>query len=93
MDRTAELLERIQRGDRRSFEELVRAEAGRLHAVAWRVAGDADLAEDAVQELFLRLLEGRAVHRRRGNAGRWLGRIAACLALDQVRRRETRRRL
>ena len=45
-----ELVERARQGDREAFEALVRAGAGRLYAIAYRILRDADLANDALQE-------------------------------------------
>ena len=42
---------------RDDFDALVRSEAGLLHAAARSVTGDTVLAEDAVQEVFVKLLE------------------------------------
>ena len=49
----AELVVRAQNGDREAFADLVRAGAGRLYAVAYRILRDVALAEDAVQQALL----------------------------------------
>jgi len=68
------------------------AQVERLHAVAWQATGDSHLAEDAVQEVFLRLLGRSAPYRREGRAASWLIRATVHAALDLVRRGAARER-
>jgi RNA polymerase sigma-70 factor, ECF subfamily len=51
MDTT--LVVRAQRGDEEAFASLAVAVGGRLHAVAFRILRDFDLAEDATQQALL----------------------------------------
>jgi RNA polymerase sigma-70 factor (ECF subfamily) len=51
MDTT--LVVRAQRGDEEAFASLAVAVGGRLHAVAYRILRDFDLAEDATQQALL----------------------------------------
>jgi RNA polymerase sigma-70 factor (ECF subfamily) len=88
----ARCLDRALRGDRAAIEELVRAETPRLHGIAWRIVGDTALAEDVVQEVFVRILERRSPVRRGGAASAWLARVTAHAAIDLSRRRTARRR-
>jgi RNA polymerase sigma-70 factor (ECF subfamily) len=48
-----DLVERAQRGDREAFASLAVAAGNRLHAVAYRILRDIDLAEDATQQALL----------------------------------------
>jgi RNA polymerase sigma-70 factor (ECF subfamily) len=63
---SAELLDRIRRGDADAFEALARAHAPRLYRLALRLTGRREDAEDLVQETLVRALpalrrfEGRA---------------------------------
>ena len=63
---TAELLERIRRGDSSAFEEVAREHAPRLFRLALKLCGRREDAEDLVQETLVRSLpalrrfEGRA---------------------------------
>ena len=47
------LVERAQRGDEEAFASLCVAAGDRLHAVAFRILRDTDLAEDASQQALL----------------------------------------
>jgi len=53
----ARLVERVRRGDAAAFDELVTRHARRAFAVAYRVMGQREDAEDLVQEAFLAALE------------------------------------
>ena len=48
-----ELVTRAQRGDEGAFASLAVAVGDRLHAVAYRILRDTDLAEDATQQALL----------------------------------------
>ena len=49
----ADLVGRAQRGDEEAFASLAVAAGDRLHAVAFRILRDTDLAEDASQQALL----------------------------------------
>jgi RNA polymerase sigma-70 factor, ECF subfamily len=49
----ADLIGRAQRGDEEAFASLAVAAGDRLHAVAFRILRDTDLAEDASQQALL----------------------------------------
>jgi hypothetical protein len=48
-----DLIGRAQRGDEEAFASLAVAAGDRLHAVAFRILRDTDLAEDASQQALL----------------------------------------
>ena len=52
------LIRAARAGDHGAFERLVHGQSQRLFRIAWRVVGDAFLAEDVVQETLLRVLTG-----------------------------------
>lgn len=51
------LVARARRGEAAAFEQLVRVYQDRVHALAWRLTYDAELARDVTQEVFLHLYE------------------------------------
>lgn len=85
----ADLLAALRRGDDRAFAELVRANTGRMLAVARRILKSDDEAHDATQEAFLQAF--RAIDRFQGEAqlSTWLHRITvnACLMRLRHKRR------
>ena len=84
----AELLARIGRGDETAFRALISRKIDRVQALAFRMLGDASLAEDVAQETFLRVWR-TAGDWRQGEArfDTWLHRVALNLCHDRLRRR------
>lgn len=87
----AEMLRRANAGDEASARVLVARYGPRLGRIVEAAYGDRGLAEDVVQETFLRAID--QAHQLRDDAGllAWLVRIALRLAADskRKRRRET----
>lgn len=83
----AELVERARSGDDAAFEELVRTTHADTYTLAYRLTGDADDAQDVVQDAYLRAFRG--IRRFRGDAqfSTWLYRITANCASTVLTRR------
>jgi RNA polymerase sigma-70 factor, ECF subfamily len=81
------LVQRSQSGDRVAFEELVRRHADRLYAVVLRYMGNADEAEEATQEAFLRAWRSIKRFRRQSQFFTWIYRIG----LNEAKRGAARR--
>jgi RNA polymerase sigma-70 factor (ECF subfamily) len=80
-------------GSETAFAALFEAYRLEVYRIACAVIGDPDLANDAVQETFLKVYEGLR-HWREASAFRtWLFRIAVRSAIDQRRRSARHRRL
>jgi RNA polymerase sigma-70 factor (ECF subfamily) len=81
------LVGKARAGDAGAFRELVELHARRAFQVAYRITGNEQDAEDAVQESFLRAF--RQIGRFKGESGfgTWLYRIVANCALDAIRMR------
>lgn len=79
-----ELLDRLQAGDSKAFEELVITYQHRVFGVALRMLGNRAEAEEVAQEVFLRV--HRAVAKFRGDAklSTWLYAIASRLCLNRL---------
>jgi RNA polymerase sigma-70 factor (ECF subfamily) len=73
----AELVSAAQAGDKRAFDELVRATYTDVYALAYRLTGNEEDARDVVQEAYLRAYKG--LKRFRGDAqfSTWMYRITA----------------
>jgi RNA polymerase sigma-70 factor, ECF subfamily len=81
-----DVVRRIRLGDGPAVEEFVRGQWRSVWRAAYAVTADAQLAEDAAQEAFIRALRSLA-QLRSGPVEPWLRRIAVNCAIDQLRRR------
>lgn len=80
-------------GDRAAFAALIERHYDRIHRLAWRLTGTAGDAEDAAQDVCVKL--GTAIRGFRGEAevGTWIWRITYNAAIDLVRARQRVRTL
>jgi RNA polymerase sigma-70 factor, ECF subfamily len=87
----AELAERVQRGDAAAFDLLVRRHMQRAFAVAMRLLGQREDAEDLVQEAFLAALEKIDTYDSTRPFAPWFYRILVnrCLNARKARARRT----
>jgi RNA polymerase sigma factor (sigma-70 family) len=74
------------RGDTQAFGMLVLRYRKLVIGVAYRICGDAMLAEDIAQEAFVRAWGKLDRYRPQGNFKSWLCRIAANLTIDTLRK-------
>ena len=85
-DESARVVE-AQHGSEEAFTELVEAYQTHVYNLCYRMLGEAESAEDAAQETFLRAFQ----HLQRYDHGRpfgtWLLSIAAHYCIDRLRRR------
>ncbi len=89
MERTEISVVRLARaGDAEAFRELVESYGPKLFRLTYRITGDEDAAEDAVQEAFLRAYRSLGRFDERAQFGTWLHRIAVNAALEIVRKRQ-----
>jgi RNA polymerase sigma-70 factor (ECF subfamily) len=79
------LLVRLADGDRRAFRQLYDKTSSRMLGAALRIMGDPALAEDAVQEAYLRVWRSAArFDPERGEAMSWMGRIVRNVCFDRL---------
>lgn len=81
------LFRQIQAGKRDAFAALVDRYQRRAFAVALRLLGRRQDAEDAVQQAFLRLYEARAQYQPRWRVSTWFYRILTNTCVDELRHR------
>lgn len=85
-----ETVRRARAGDAGAFREIVEAYSRPLWKAAFRVLGDAEAAEDAVQETFLRAWKALDRFDENAQLSTWLYRIATNAAIDLRRERGRR---
>jgi RNA polymerase sigma-70 factor (ECF subfamily) len=83
----ADLVTLAQQGDRAAFGDLVGLHRRGVINVVYRMCGDAELAEDAAQEAFIRAWKNIHRYQPRSPFRNWVYRIATNAALDVLRRR------
>ncbi len=90
-DPDIEFVRRIAKGDAEAARVLVEAYGDRLMAVAYRMLGNRDAAEDIVQEAFIRMWK-HACNWRPETAmfSTWLHRVTINLCYDRLRKASTR---
>lgn len=86
-DPDVQLMLRLQAGDGAALGELLRRNAGRVLSLAFRYLGDRAMAEDVVQETFLKLYQARERYRPDAPFGAYLLRIATNVCLSQLRKK------
>src|SRR5262249_31426751 len=87
---SSEVIARARAGDRSAQDELLRAVQDRIYGLALRMLGDPDDAQDAVQEILLRII--RHIDGFRGDSAftTWVYRIAANQLLTHRMQRASR---
>ena len=91
VDDDAALVARARNGDGAALDALVSRHHASVYAVAYRILGDPDAAEDAAQDAFVKAIRGLEGFRADASFKTWLLRIAANTATS-VGRTRTRRR-
>ena len=87
----ARWVERARAGDRLAFEQLYRSHCDKIFALCWRMCGgDRSLAEDMVQEAFVRAWNKLDLFRGDSKFGTWLHRLTVNVVLSDKRIRVKR---
>jgi RNA polymerase sigma-70 factor (ECF subfamily) len=79
-------LARARRGDQHAFAALVRQHDDGLRALAYRLLGDRDRMDDALQEAYAKAFRALPRFREDAAVGTWLYRIAYNACIDELER-------
>jgi RNA polymerase sigma-70 factor (ECF subfamily) len=79
------------RGDRMAFRQLVLENSHAMFRVAWRLCNDENLAEDIVQEAFIKAWRKIGDFRMQSSFRSWLHRITVNTAMDYLRKQSRRK--
>jgi len=85
----AVLVARAQKGDRGAYGELVQRYQIGVVNVVYHMCSDAQLAQDAAQEAFIRAWMHLPSYHPQASLRNWLYRIAINAALDAIRRQKS----
>ncbi len=81
-----DLVARCLAGDAAAQRALYDAHVDRIYRLAYRMAGEADLAEDLTQEAFIRAFGRLSQFRGESSLGTWLHTIAVSVILNGLRK-------
>jgi RNA polymerase sigma-70 factor (ECF subfamily) len=87
-----ELVERAQTGDQRAFRTLYDMNVDRIYRLAYRMAGEDDLAMDFTQEAFVRAWNRLDQFRGDAAFSTWLHSITVSVALNGLRKVDRHRK-
>jgi RNA polymerase sigma-70 factor, ECF subfamily len=87
----SQLIERVANGDPLAERELYDTYVDRIYRLAFRLAGDDDLARDITQATFIRAFEKIGTFRGESSLGTWLHSIGMSVALNGLRKAKRQR--
>lgn len=88
-----DLMLRYQRGDAGAFDQLYRRHKGPLYRYCLRQCHDPDTAAELFQEVWTRIVKGRASYKPLARFTTWLYQVAHSAWVDHVRRHARRPKL
>ncbi len=83
----AELIQRINKNDRKAFDAVVREYQSMVFTVCVRIVGNRQDAEDAAQNTFVSFFRKSGSFRGDASISTWLYRIAVNASISQIRKR------
>ncbi len=86
----SKLIRRASEGDAASFNSLMGMHERRMYAVAMRMCGNPDDAQDCLQEAMLRIYRSISGFKAQSSFSTWVYRITMNTCLDELRKRKTR---
>ena len=84
------LLRRTQKGDADAFEELMAGQESRMYAIALRMMGNREDAQDCAQEAMVRIYRAMSAFKGQSSLATWIYRITMNTCLDELRRKKNR---
>ncbi len=84
-----ELVRRAQQGKVEAFEELVRLYERKVYNITYRLLGNEEDANEALQDTFVRAYRSISRFKFKSSFYTWLYRIATNVSLTKLRRRKT----
>ncbi len=84
-----ELIEACLQNDRLAQKELYERYNRAMYSSAYRITGDFDLANDVLQEAFIKVFKNLAKFRQESTLGAWIKTIVVRTALSKIKRQKT----
>lgn len=82
------ILEGCRKNDRRSQELLYRHFARKMYAICLGYAGERPLAQDILQESFIKVFRNIGFYKNDGSLEGWIRKIVTNTAIDHIRKRK-----
>jgi RNA polymerase sigma-70 factor (ECF subfamily) len=82
--------EQARQGDRQAFTDLVRAHENMVFSLLWHMLGEAAVAEEIAQDVFLEMHKHLPGIESPEHLTRWLRMVAGRRGIDEIRRRRFR---
>jgi RNA polymerase sigma factor (sigma-70 family) len=82
----AETVAGCRKNDKRSQEMLYRHFAGKMYAISLNYAGERPMAQDILQESFIKIFNSIKHYRNDGSLEGWIRRIVVNTAIDHIRK-------
>jgi len=80
-----ELIAKAQTGDMFALEQIYKLYAGACYSLAYRICGKQSLAQDVVQEVFIKVINKIDEYRNDGSFSGWIRRIVANESINRVK--------
>ncbi len=84
------LIARAAKGDGAAFSELMAAHERRMYAVAFRLCGNHEDAQDCLQDAMIRVYRAISGFKGQSSFSTWVYRITTNTCLDELRRRKNK---
>lgn len=83
------LVAKLKRGEQSALKALYEGHSKRVYALCYRLAGDAEIAEDITQEVFVQVWQ--KIHNFRGDSkfSTWLHSVASNVAISHMRKQKS----
>lgn len=83
------LVARLKRGEQSALKALYQQHGKRIYGLCYRLSGDAEIAEDITQEVFVQVWQ--KIHNFRGDSkfATWLHSVASNVAISQMRKQKS----
>ena len=88
MQNSTHLLNRLREGDESAFRQFVDEQKQRIFTLCYRILKDEDDAEDAAQEVFMKIYQKIGQFREESQLNTWVYRIAMTTSYDLLRKRK-----
>ncbi len=85
------LIEKACSGDMGAFQEFIRMNSSRVHAIAYQMVGNPVDAQDIAQEAFMRLFRKLRTYKAHYTFSTWLYRLTINISIDYLRKRSRNR--